>query len=120
MEIKVYQIIVVILGLLFQVLIVRKFVQGSFRLPELLVSSLTLIIVFFAAMFPDGFSSKLAYLLGIESNINAVLFGGLLLSLWLNFRLWMILRNLEKKFSRIISQLSILNELEEKKNTEND
>ena len=110
MEFRVYQIITLLTAVVLQVIIVRKFKQGSFRLPELLVSSLVLIILLLAAINPGSFSNKLAQLLGIENDINAVLFGGLVLSLWLNFRLWMILRTIEKKFSRIVTHLSILNE----------
>ncbi|HKK88576.1 MAG TPA: DUF2304 domain-containing protein [Saprospiraceae bacterium] len=110
MDLRVYQIITLLTAIVLQVIIVRKFRQGSFRLPELMVSSLVLLVLLMAAINPGGFSNRLANLLGIENDINAVLFGGLVLSLWFNFRLWMLLRTLEKKFSRIITHLSILNE----------
>ncbi len=110
MEFRVYQIIILLAAIVLQIIIARKFRQGSFRLPELLVASLVLFVLLLAAINPGGFSNKLAQVLGIENDINAVLFGGLVLSLWFNFRLWMILRTLEKKFSRIITHLSVLNE----------
>ncbi len=109
MNIALYQIIVFVLTILTQFLIIRRFILGKFNVPELVVSSAVLLLLFIATMFPDSFSNKLADLLGIKDNINAVMFGGILLSLWLNFRLWMLLRVQDKKMARIIRLLSLRN-----------
>lgn len=107
MDIALYQVIVFVLTIITQFLIVRRFMLGKFNIPELVVSSVVLLLLFIATMFPDSFSNRLAALLGIKSNINAVLFGGILLSLWLNFRLWMLLRVQDKKMAKIIRLISL-------------
>ena len=116
MNIAVYQIISILFAVTLEVLIVRRFVMGKFKLMELVISSIALFILLLAAMFPDNFSNRLAQLLGIKDNINAILFGGLLVSFWLNFRLWMMLRTQDKKMARIVRLLG----MKEYQNQEND
>lgn len=114
MNIAVYQVISIIISISLFYLLIRRYVKGRLTAVELLVSGVLLFMLFLAATFPNAFSNKLAQILGIKSNINAVLFGGILVSLWLNFRLYIMLRKLSRRINALVSELSI-KKIDEKK-----
>ena len=74
---------------------------------ELLIGLLFAILITLLAVFPDAISNNFAKLLGIKSNINAVMFGGIILSLWLNFRLWMLIRHQDRPISSLNSKIAL-------------
>ena len=73
----------------------------------MVVSLLILVAFFCLAMFPDAISNTLARWLGIKNNINAILFGGIVLSLWLNSRLGVLIREQDRRISQLNRNIAL-------------
>lgn len=104
---RLFQIVVIIIAMVFAVVWMRNFRSAKIRMFELLVGLFFAVLITLLAIFPDAISNNFAKLLGIKSNINAVMFGGIILSLWFNFRLWMLIRYQDRRISTLNSKIAI-------------
>jgi hypothetical protein len=102
-----YQIITIVLGGFF---IIRTLTQ-YFRHKRPLISSVIWIslwgILLFLALLPDNLSLPLAELLGIASNINAVLFFAMGLLFVAVFQQSATISQLERKLTDLVRELAI-------------
>ena len=112
MNLRLFQIVVILIAIAFAFVWVRNFRTAKIKMFELLVGLFFAVAFALLAIFPDAISNNIARLLGIKSNINAVMFGGIILSLWLNFRLWMLIRHQDRRITNLNSKIAI-KELEE-------
>ena len=104
---RLFQIVVILIAVVFAIVWVRNFRSAKIRMFELLVGLFFAVLISLLAIFPDAISNNFAKLLGIKSNINAVMFGGIILSLWLNFRLWMLIRFQDRRITELNSKVAI-------------
>lgn len=106
----VYQYIVPIIALLFLLYTVAQHVKGRNTVAELLFWVVFWGFTSLLALFPDAITDRLAKWLGIKSNINAVLFLGLGILFFIQFRLFFLI----KKQNHTITELARKIALQEK------
>ncbi len=113
MNLRLFQIIFMLIAIAFMIVWVSYFRAAKIKMFELLVGLVFAVVFILLATFPDAITSHIGRPLGIIDNINAMLFGWMILSLWLNFRLWMLIRHQEQRITEMNSKIAI-KELEEK------
>ena len=118
MEIRAFQVIVILLSLVFLYRVVRKHRRSQVNLIETGLGLAFWTATLLLALFPDTISTQLAKIFGIKDNINAVLFILIGLLGVIQFRLFNILRNQDKALTAIIRQLAIMDNEQDK--TENE
>src|SRR4051812_2519358 len=98
---RIYQIIVPFVGLIGTVFTIRQFQKGINTFFESLLWSLLWIFISLVAIFPDAITFFLSKWIGIKDHINGIIFIGLAISFFLNFKLF----DSFKKQNKIITDL---------------
>lgn len=112
---KIYQIIVPLIGLVGMLYTVRQFRLGINRFFESLVWVLLWLFISLVALFPDAITFTISKYIGIKDHINGIIFIGLAISFFLNFKLF----NSFKKQNKIITDLVRKIALEKQQEIEN-
>lgn len=115
MEIRLFQWIAPFLVLLILVNNVLRYYRGRTDLRETLLGGVVWISIALLAIFPDEISNFIAEVLGFKSNTNAVLFLGLGVVFFIQYRLYRFqVKNREDltKLTRSIALLHFQNEEE--------
>jgi len=109
---KFFQIIVPIISLLFIFGMVRRYYKTRASWQEVVVGSSFWLAVLLFALFPDFFSTKIANLFGIESNVNAIIFFCLGLIFFFQYKLFFMIKKQQSALTALVRKLS-LEEVEE-------
>ena len=112
---KIYQLIVPLVGLIGILYTIRQFRTGINRFFESLLWILLWFFISSVAIFPDAITFFLSKSIGIKDHINGIIFIGLAISFFLNFKLF----NSFKKQNKIITDLVRKIAIEKQKESEN-
>lgn len=101
MKFEIYQLVVPLVSLVGILFSIRQFKSGINTLFESLIWSMLWLFISLVAMFPDEITTFLSNSIGIKDHINGIIFIGLAISFFLNFKLF----NSFKKQNKIITDL---------------
>ncbi len=85
---------------------ILRFKDGSMRFGELALWSLIWIAVIVVAIVP-GLASSIANVLGIQRGIDVAVYSAIILLLYLIFRLYVRIDNLEHETTKLVRELAI-------------
>ncbi|MEO1516242.1 MAG: DUF2304 domain-containing protein [Bacteroidota bacterium] len=107
MEIRAFQIVVPLISLLFIISFVNRYRKSKTSLKEAMLSSLLWLGIGIFAIIPDLISNFIASAFGIKSNINAIIFLSLGVLLYMQFRMFSILKEQEAKLTQLTRQIAL-------------
>jgi hypothetical protein len=108
MEIRIFQIIVPIIFLIYLFFEVKKVLNNNKSWVDLTPHFILISTLLILSIFPDWSTNKLAEFLGFKSNINAILFSFLgILSLFI-LRLHDKLRNMKSEISTLTIECALI------------
>lgn len=107
MEIRIFQIIVPLIALAFVMNSILRYSSSRITLRELLLSLFLWLSVATFSIIPDVISNFIASLFGIKSNINAVIFFSIGFLLYMQLRMYSVLKQQEKQLTQITRRLAI-------------
>jgi hypothetical protein len=115
MEIRIFQWLVPILALLFLISQLLRYYRGRIDLRETVSGILLWLGVAVLAIFPDTISNAIAEALGFKSNTNAVLFFGMGLLFYFQYRLYHIQVQQRRQLTKLTRALALQEFLKEEK-----
>jgi hypothetical protein len=98
---RIFQVIVPLVGIIGIIYSIRQFRTGINTFFESLLWVLLWLFVSLVAIFPDSTTNFISKSIGIKDHINGIIFIGLAISFFLNFKLF----NSFKKQNKIITDL---------------
>lgn len=107
MEIRIFQIIVPLISVLFIISFITRYLKAKSSVQETILAVLLWVGIAIFAIIPDTISNFIADLFGIKSNINAIIFlsiGGLL---YMQIRLFNIIKDQKQKLTKLTRRLAI-------------
>jgi hypothetical protein len=107
MEIRFFQVVVPLVALLFMANQGLRYRRGRLNLGEALFSGLLWIGVALLAVFPDEISNFVAALFGFKSNTNAVLFLGLGILFYFQYRIYRLQVAQRRAITELNRQLAL-------------
>ena len=107
MKIEFYQILVPLIGLTGSIISIRKYKAGDYTLFESFLWIMLWAFISFVAIFPDATTIYLSKSIGIKDHINAIIFIGLAISFFLNFRLFNSLKRQDKVVTDLVRKIAI-------------
>jgi len=107
MKIELYQIIVPLVGVTGALISIRYYRRGVYTLFESLMWNLLWAFISFVAVFPDATTIFLSKTIGIKDHINAIIFIGLAISFFLNFKLFNSIKKQNKVITELVRKLAI-------------
>lgn len=107
MEIRVFQIIVPLLSLLFAIGLTTRYRKGRINLREFLFSLIFWVGLAIFSLFPDEISSFVAKVFGIASNVNAVIFLGMGIMIYLIFMLYAEVRENRRQVTELARKIAL-------------
>lgn len=107
MEIRLFQLLVPGLVLLFLMSHLLRYYRGRINLREAITGVFVWLAVAALAIFPDAISNFIASLFGFKSNTNAVLFLGLGLLFYFQYRLYRIQVQQRRELTRLTRLLAL-------------
>ncbi len=113
MEIRIFQIVVPIIALLFISGIFFRYRKSDITIYEMILGFVFWLAVILVAIFPDFFSEGIAKIFGIESNVNAIIFFCLGLLFFIQFKMYFTIRKQQKDLTELTRKLALRDHLEE-------
>lgn len=107
MEIRIFQIIVPLLSLLFAVGLTTRYRKSRINLREYLFSLIFWIGLAIFSLFPDEISGFVARIFGIASNVNAVIFLGMGIMIYLIFMLYGEVRENRQQVTELSRKIAL-------------
>ncbi|MEL6866473.1 MAG: DUF2304 domain-containing protein [Bacteroidota bacterium] len=107
MEIRIFQIVVPAIALLFIISFIMRYRKSRATITETLLSIFFWIAVAVFAIIPDLISNFIADLLGIKSNVNAIIFLCLGLLFFIQFKMYGLVKRQEETITRLTRQLAL-------------
>lgn len=107
MEIRIFQIFVPLLSIVFIGSLYMHHSKGKSSISVTLISMLFWVAVGVFAIFPDIISKAIANAFGIKSNINAILFLSLGIIFFILFKMYNLIKAQEKSITLLTRRLSI-------------
>ncbi|MCB0704771.1 MAG: DUF2304 domain-containing protein [Saprospiraceae bacterium] len=107
MELRLFQILVPLLAVIFVISQTARHFKGKTTLFETIVINLFWIGVAVFALIPDVISNFIADAFGIKSNINAILFLSIGFILFFQFRLYNMIKEQEKAITTLTQELAL-------------
>jgi hypothetical protein len=114
---RIYQIIVPLVGVIGIQYTIRKFLNGINGFFESLLWILLWLFISLVAIFPDAITFFLSKWIGIKDHINGIIFIGLAISFFLNFKLFNSFKKQNKLITDLVRKIAMEKE-EENKNKE--
>lgn len=109
MELRLFQIIVPIIAVIFIYSQSVRHIKGKTSVFEMLVINIFWISVGVFAVFPDVISNFIANAFGIKSNINAILFLSIGFILFFQFRLYNMIKEQQRAITILTRELALRN-----------
>ncbi len=113
MELRIFQIIVPLIALFFIANVIYSFRKSQITITETIFGGLFWLATLIFALFPDFFSTQIAKIFGIESNVNAIIFFCIGLLFFNQFKMYLIIRKQEKNLTFLTRELALKNHAEE-------
>ncbi|MEM6397374.1 MAG: DUF2304 domain-containing protein [Bacteroidota bacterium] len=107
MEIRLFQFLIPVIGLLFVATQIARQAKGKATLGETVLVSVFWLSVSAVAIFPDRISNFFADLLGIKDNVNAVLFLGILTVLYFQFLLYNRYKSQQRQLTKLTRLIAL-------------
>ena len=107
MKAEIYQFVVPLVGLAGISITFRQYKRGFNTLFETFLWSSLWIFISVVAVFPDATTNFLSKTIGIKDHINAIIFIGLAISFFINFRLFNSLKKQNKIISDLIRKIAL-------------
>lgn len=107
MKFETYQLIVPIIGLAGIVWTIRQHQRGNNTLFETLLWCFLWIFISMVAIFPNKTTLFLSRTIGIKDHINAIIFIGLAISFFLNFRLFNSMKKMNRQMTEMARKMAI-------------
>ncbi len=107
MEIRIFQIIVPVVALLFIIGLITRYRKAKATTGETLFSVTFWLAVGVFALFPDKISNFLARLFGIKDNVNAIIFVGLGLLFYAQFALYNLIKEQQRSLTKLTRELAL-------------
>jgi len=115
MELRIFQIVVPVVSLLFILNLGRNFHKSRITTYELVLGALFWISVAVFAVFPDKISDWIARIFGVKSNVNAIIFLCIGLLFFFQFRLYFLMKKQQQSLTELVRKLAIDKYKEEEK-----
>ena len=109
MEIRIFQIVIPLIALLFIGRQFLSFQKDNSTLFETLVLCIFWIGTAAVALFPDYISDTIAHLLGFKSNINALLFFSIGLLLYFQLHIYKVLKKQDAQITELVRKTALQN-----------
>lgn len=109
MKAEIYQFIVPIVSLVGIIISFRQYKRGINTLFESLLWGFLWLFISLVAILPDATTVFLSKTIGIKDHINAIIFVGLAISFFLNFRMFNYLKIQNKVISDLVRKIAIEN-----------
>jgi hypothetical protein len=106
MKIELYQWLVPLLVVIFITRLVSQYLKGRRSFQNSILWGLTGLFIAGIAILPDQLSFPLAEKLGFKSNINAVIFIGLGISLTMNYFQSVRIGKMERRLTELVRQIA--------------
>lgn len=106
-DIRIFQIIVPLITLIFMGTSFTRYRKGRLTLGELILALIFWLAIGVFSIFPDLISRKIAGLFGIKDNVNAVIFFGLGVLLFIQLRLYNLYKQQQKDLTRLSRDLAL-------------
>ena len=113
MKLQIYQVATALISLLFVYYTLRQFFKSKAGIVETFVWIFFWIVFVFLSLFPDRLSNNIAQILGIKSNINAVIFLALGVILFVLYRMNASIRKQNERLTELVRKLALKEEEEE-------
>jgi|LakMenEpi03Aug12_release.lakeMendotaPanAssembly.Ray.scaffolds.fasta_scaffold238929_1 hypothetical protein len=110
---EIYQILVPCIAVIFMYVSIKQYVSGKNTFFEMFSWCLIWFFIIAVAIVPDLITVHLAQILGIKSNINAIIFLSLGILFFLQYNLFLTIKRQNKTISELIKKIA----LENKKDT---
>lgn len=107
MKVRIFQVIVPLIAILIIWLYIGRLRNGKSTLNEVFPTLLFLLATTIFAIFPDPVSDFLRTILGMESNINAIVFFGMGLLFLVQLNFYSNMRKQEKEITKLTRELAI-------------
>jgi len=107
MEIRIFQIVVPLLSLLFATGLTIRYRKGKINLREYLFSLFFWMGLTTFSIFPDAISTFIAKVFGIASNVNAVIFLGMGIMIYLIFMLYEEIRKNRQQLTELSREIAL-------------
>jgi len=107
MEIRIFQIFVPLVALVFVISLFIHYRKEKSPLSVTVISMLFWIAVGFFAIWPDKISNTIASAFGIKSNINAVIFFSLGIIFFILFKIYNLIKEQEKSITLLTRKLAL-------------
>ena len=107
MEIRIFQIVVPLLALVFMGGFVVRYRKSKITIYEMILGVGFWLAAMLVAIFPDWLSNGIAFLFGIENNVNAILFFGLGLVFFIQFKMYFKIRKQEQDLTELTRKLAL-------------
>jgi hypothetical protein len=117
---KIYQIVVPLIGLIFLFVSVRQSFKGKNTVFETIFWPVFWLVAICIALFPDSTTQFLAEAFGIESNINAIIFLSLGILFFIQYHLFLTIKRQGKIITDLIRKITLQDEEKEEKDKENE
>lgn len=111
---KIYQFIVPIVGVIGILYTLRQFRNGINTFFESMLWILLWLFISLVAIFPDAITFFISKVIGIKDHINGIIFIGLAISFFLNFKLFNNLKKQNKIITELVRKIAIDTRLENK------
>jgi hypothetical protein len=111
MKFEAYQIVVPLISIAGTVLTFRQYRRGNNTLFETLLWSSLWIFIAIVAIFPNKTTLFLSRTIGIKDHINAIIFIGLAISFFLNFRMFNSVKRMNRQITELVRKIAIENGL---------
>ncbi len=107
MEIRLFQLLVPAVALLFVAAVATRYLKGKINLSEFLLSLIFWLGLGIFAIFPDVISNFVAKLFGIKDNVNAVLFLSIGVIVYLLFKLYSEIKENRRKLTLLTRKIAL-------------
>ena len=104
---RIYQIIVPLLGLIGIGFTIRQFSKGLNTFFETMLWILLWLLISMVAIFPDAITQYISETIGIKDHINGIIFIGLAISFLLNFKLFDSLKKQNKALTELVRKIAL-------------
>lgn len=112
-DVRIFQVLVPLFCLLFLISSVRRYRRGKLNLAELLLAAFIWLGIGIFSIIPDTISVFLANLFGIEDNVNAVIFIGLGALLFVQVKLYGIIKRQQEQITELSRESALRDYLRE-------
>lgn len=107
MTLETYQIIVPVISIAGIILTINQYRKGNNTLFETLLWSALWTFIMLVALFPNKITIFLSKTIGIKDHINAIIFIGLAISFFINFRLFNAIKSMNRQLTELSRKMAI-------------